>query len=115
MPSLLIESNVGLTPSQQSALMSEASPRLASLLRKPESYIMVSYKHVPMCFAGTEDPCAYLKVISLGSITPELNRVNAKELTELVTKHTGVDGSRIYLQFEDPERSNFALDGNLFG
>ena len=36
---------------------------------KPEQYVMVSLNAgKPMCYAGTEEPCAYGELISIGAI-----------------------------------------------
>ena len=58
-----------------SDLVREASSLVASLIGKPESYVMVSLRpETTMCFGGTEDPTAYLEVVSLGSIGGEKNK-----------------------------------------
>ena len=51
--------------------MKKLSAALASATGKPESYVMTLLEFgVPMTFAGSNDPCAYVKIKSIGALTP---------------------------------------------
>ena len=57
MPLLKIQTNQTLGADQQQALIRAASQQVATLLGKPERYVMVSLEHNDgMLFAGTRCP-----------------------------------------------------------
>jgi len=99
-----------------SDLVREASSLVASLIGKPESYVMVSLRpETTMCFGGTEDPTAYLEVVSLGSIGGEKNKSISAGLCGFLQKKIGVPPNRTYIQFVDPKRSDFGFNSSTFG
>ena len=54
-----------------SALLQELSAELASQTGKPEAYVMTLLETgVPMTFAGSHEPCAYVEVKSIGALRP---------------------------------------------
>ena len=53
------------------ALLKKLSAALATATGKPESYVMTLLDSgVPMTFAGSEEPCAYVEIKSIGALTP---------------------------------------------
>ena len=68
-PSLLLHTNVVLTPEQKASFMSAASKSIASCLGKPESYVAVCVVDgASLIFGGSDAPSAIGCVYSLGSI-----------------------------------------------
>ena len=54
-----------------SALLQELSSELANQTGKPEAYVMTLLQTgVPMTFAGSHEPCAYVEVKSIGALRP---------------------------------------------
>ncbi|WP_256377330.1 phenylpyruvate tautomerase MIF-related protein [Synechococcus sp. UW86] len=52
-----------------SALLQELSSELANQTGKPEAYVMTLLETgVPMTFAGSHEPCAYVEVKSIGTL-----------------------------------------------
>lgn len=47
-----------------------------------------------MIFAGTNEPCALIKVASIGKISVEENKIHTKNITEFITKNLGLDPNR---------------------
>jgi len=46
------------------------SSDLAVATSKPETYVMTLLEHgIPMMFASSDEPCAYVEIESIGSIT----------------------------------------------
>ena len=55
-----------------------------------------------MTMAGTDEPCAYIKIASIGSVTPEMNKNTCTKLTEMVANGYKVDASRIFCMMSTP-------------
>jgi phenylpyruvate tautomerase len=114
MPFLKIQTNQPLAQTTAKALAAKASGRVADLLGKPESYVMVTVEtNAAMQFAGSDQPLAYLELKSIGlpeSLTPSASRV----LCELVTGETGVPANRIYIEFSDAPRQMWGWNGATF-
>jgi phenylpyruvate tautomerase len=114
MPFLKIQTNQRLAESVAKSLASRASSRVAELLGKPESYVMVSVETgADMLFAGTDEPLAYLELKSIGlpqSITASASRM----LCDLVAEETGVASNRTYIEFTDAPRHLWGWNGDTF-
>ena len=112
MPLLTIETNArAATPS---AVVTEFSAAVASMLGKPESYVMVSLRHNPsMLFGGSDEPLAYLELKSLGLPRDRTAEFSAT-LCELVEKHLGVGAARTYVEFAGPERHMWGWNSATF-
>ena len=97
MPYLKIQTNQNLPVDSARQLAKQASTLVATLLGKPESYVMTSVENNPaMTFAGTDEPLAFLELKSIGlpeSITADTSRA----LCELVSAETAVETTRIYI------------------
>jgi hypothetical protein len=51
-----------------------------------------------MCFGGTEEPCAFAELISIGSIGGEKNKAISKALAEVLQSHFKVPSNRFYIK-----------------
>ncbi len=86
---------------------------VAELTGKPESYVMTMIQRdAKMTFAGSDEPCCFIKVKSIGSLTPSLM---SKSLCELISSKTNILGHRIYIEFIDVKASNWGFNGSTFG
>lgn len=114
MPFLKIQSNQSLTDSQQQTLLAEASRLVANELGKPENYVMVAIEPpVPMSFAGTTDPTAYLELKSIG--LPESKTAGlSSALSGLIEQATGINKDRVYIEFADAPRAMWGWNGGTF-
>ena len=114
MPLLTIETNISLDNQDAQALCIRASAHAAALLGKPESYVLVSIRPGSiMSFAGNDSPCAMVELKSLG--LPEQQTASFSEsLCNFITAETGIQASRIYIQFSNPERHMWGWDGRTF-
>lgn len=114
MPYLNIETNASLSPSEGESTLTTLSTQMASLLGKPEDYVMVRIGFSPsMSFAGTTEACAFCTLISLGLDDLQIPHLS-QTLTNAVSHALSIGSDRIYLQFESPQRSHFAHNGNPF-
>lgn len=114
MPFLKIQSNQPVAASAAGQLVSRASQLVAEQLGKPERYVMVALEPpVPMSFAGSTDPLAYLELKSIGlpeDKTPALSRA----LCQLVEQELGIDPERVYIEFADAPRAMWGWNSGTF-
>lgn len=95
------------------ALLQELSAALAEQSGKPESYVMTLLQTaVPMTFAGSSDPCAYVEIKSIGSLKPQAMTAT---FCQLISARTGIPANRIYVAFEDVKANSWGWNGRTFG
>ena len=86
---------------------------VADLTGKPENYVMTMIQRdTKMTFAGSDDPCCFIKVKSIGSLTPSSM---SKSLFELIASKTNINTNRIYIEFIDVKASNWGFNSSTFG
>ena len=114
MPLLSITTNRPLKSEAAGSILRAASDRVAKLLGKPESYVMVKLAHNPhMLFAGNDAPLTYIELKSIGlpvTQTPVLSTA----LTELLHEHQGIEPARIYIEFSDALPQMWGWNGATF-
>jgi len=94
-------------------LQNDISKMVAELTGKPENYVMTMIQRdIKMTFAGSDEPCCFIKVKSIGSLSPSSM---SKSLCELITSKTNINTSRIYIEFTDVKASNWGFNGTTFG
>ncbi len=112
MPLLSIEANK--SPAEIESFLSECSNRVAKLLGKPESYVMVRYNHNPnMLFAGCATPTAFLQLKSLG-LPEEKTAELSSALCALVSDYLSVPAERCYIEFSSPPRHMWGWNSRTF-
>ncbi len=95
------------------SLQKEISKMVADLTRKPESYVMTMIQSdTNMTFAGSDEPCCFIKLKSIGSLSPSSM---SKSLCELISSKTNIKSNRIYIEFVDVKASNWGFKGSTFG
>ena len=67
---------------------------------------------VPMTFAGSEEPCAYVEIKSIGALTPS---AMSDQFCELIKTSLGISKDRIYIEFDDVNASSWGWNGRTFG
>tara|TARA_Y100001978_G_C23466907_1_gene325078 strand:- start:434 stop:652 length:219 start_codon:yes stop_codon:yes gene_type:complete len=65
-----------------------------------------------MTFAGSDEPCCFMKVKSIGSLNPSSM---SRSLCELIAAKTNINKNRIYIEFIDVEATNWGYNGSTFG
>ena len=114
MPFLRIQTNQPLDEETAKSLAGQASAKVAELLGKPESYVMVSVEtNAVMQFSGTDAPLAYLELKSIG-LPESLTASASRALCDLVAEETGVAANRIYIEFSDAPRRMWGWNGGTF-
>ena len=95
------------------SLQKEISKMVADLTRKPEDYVMTLIKNnSQMTFSGSDDPCCFIKLKSIGSLSPSSM---SKSLCELISSKTNIKANRIYIEFIDVKASNWGFNSSTFG
>jgi len=114
MPYVRIQSNVPVDEATGNSLLTRISSLTASELGKPETYVMVALDPtLPMLFAGTDAPLAYLEVKSIGlpqDKTAGLSDVLSSTLEEILH----IPRDRVYIEFADTPRSMWGWNGGTF-
>ncbi len=114
MPYLSIQTNTSLSDDEKSALLEKASPLVSESLGKPERYVMVSIEPAkPMRFAGSNDPCAYLELKSIGLPEAKTKELSAA-LAALMHAAAGINKDRVYIEFADAQRAFWGWNGGTF-
>lgn len=112
MPLLQINTNALIDDSK--SLTSDASKLVASMLGKPESYVMIVLNAVTeMSFAGSDEACAHLKLKSLG-IDESATAEYTKQLCEFIEAQLGISPGRVYIEFDGPARHMWGWDSRTF-
>ncbi len=94
-------------------LQKNISKIVAELTGKSENYVMTMLQRdTKMTFAGSDKPCCFIKVKSIGSLTPS---TMSKSLCELIASKTNIDSDRIYIEFIDVKASNWGFNSSTFG
>ncbi|PCI09209.1 MAG: hypothetical protein COB77_00440 [Gammaproteobacteria bacterium] len=112
MPFLTITTNTKINNHQD--VSERASKFTASLLNKPESYVMVKIlSEQPLLFAGTNEPAAHVKLKSLG--LPENNTTElSSKICSFIKTQFNINSERIYIEFTNPERHMWGWDKTTF-
>ncbi len=93
-------------------LLKEISKKVAELTGKPENYVMtLIHNNSQMTFAGSDEPCCFIKLKSIGSLNPSSM---SKSLCELIESKTNIKANRIYLEFIDIKAANWGFNGSTF-
>ncbi len=114
MPYLKISTNQVLDKESESELAAAMSPLLATMLGKPESYIMVEIQSgLSMLFAGSAEPLAYLELKSIG--LPESRSGEfSKQLCDFINARLDINRDRIYIEFSAAERHLWGWNSDTF-
>lgn len=109
----LLQINTNLDIQDTTAVAREASALVASLLGKPESYVMVIINaRQDMVFAGSDQATAHLKLKSLGLPESETKQYSQK-LCNFMEK-LGVEPGRTYIEFSGPPRHMWGWNNSTF-
>ncbi|WP_309381720.1 phenylpyruvate tautomerase MIF-related protein [Cerasicoccus frondis] len=115
MPYLNIQTNQSLSPESLEKLLAGSSKLVAEGLGKSEEFMMVSVKdNTPMIFGGKPGPTAFLEIKSIG-IPANKTKEICRLLCELVKSVADIPPERVYVKFNDVQRSMWGWKGDMFG
>ena len=113
MPFIQINTSSKSVIDNEDSLQKDISKKVAELTRKPENYVMTMIQlDTRMTFAGSDEPCCFIKVKSIGSLEPFKM---SKSLCELIESKTNIKANRIYIEFIDVKATNWGFNGSTFG
>ena len=113
MPFIQVNTSTKSVLEDDALLQNDISKMVAELTGKPENYVMTMIQRdIMMTFAGSDEPCCFIKVKSIGSLSPSSM---SKSLCELIASKTNISTKRIYIEFTDVKASNWGFNGATFG
>ncbi len=114
MPCLKIRTNQTIDSTLEALLLQDLSALCAKLLSKPEKYVMIILEPpCPMFFSGSDAPCAYLELKSIGfkdNAIPNL----AAQLPAYLLEKLAIPPDRIYIEFSDAKRHLWGWNAGTF-
>ena len=114
MPVLKIQTNAEIQEESKAKLLRDASAKVATMLGKPERYVMVILEPNPhMLFAGDDSPLAYLELKSIG-LPSNKTGILSEGISKLIDQHLSIPSDRIYIEFANAERHMWGWSGGTF-
>ena len=111
MPLLTVSTSIEIN--KKNLFLKNFSYLISKLTNKSEQYVMVRLlDQIPTYFDGDESPSCFIDLKSIGSLNPSLM---SKEISVFVSDQIGIPISRIYINFEDIDASNWSWNGKTFG
>ena len=93
--------------------LAKSSAFISSLLNKPENFVMVKLSDsLQMLFAGTNEPCCFIEIKSIGSIEPS---EMSKPICNFFSNELDIPNERIYIFYHDVDPKMWAWNGRTFG
>lgn len=116
MPCLQVRVNIKLTEQQKKEATLALSKIVASGTGKPEGYVMVIVQDdVAMSFGGTNDPCVFMDLRSIGCIDRKSNKKYSAALSKYWSDTHKIPADRCYISFQNAPGENWGYDGDTFG
>ena len=98
---------------KEKGLLKKSSDLISSLLNKPEKFVMVKLSDsLPMYFSGTDEPCCFIEIKSIGSLIP--SKIT-KSIFEFFSSELEIPVERIYVYFQDVDSNMWAWKNSTFG
>ncbi len=98
--------------SERFEFLKEASGWMAALLGKAERYVMVELQDgMPLLFAGTAEPAAYVEFKSIGLPDPA---GLSEEVCRFLSEKLAIPADRIYIEFIDIPRGRWGWNRTVF-
>ena len=111
MPLLNISTNKEIKNEQ--LLLSKSSEFISSLLNKSENFVMVKLTDsLKMYFSGTNEPCCFIEINSIGSIYP--SKIS-KPICDFFSIELDIPKERIYIFFQNVDPNMWSWNGRTFG
>ena len=77
---------------------------VSETIGKPEKWVMVRVNaDQSMCFGGTTDSCAFVRLVSIGNLDEARNKVISEKICNLLKETMSISPDRVYIDFKDVE------------
>lgn len=114
MPYFNIETNAIIDESSIQDLTKKFSVFISELLGKPEQFVMISLKtENSLIFGGNGKSTAFVQLKSIG-LPKERCTEFSEKICNLLDSELGIPKDRIFINFQDLERSMFGWNGKTF-
>ncbi len=111
MPLLNIATNKEIKNEQ--IFLSKSSEFISSLLNKSEKFVMIKLTDsLKMYFSGTNEPCCFIDIKSIGSI--ESSKIS-KPICEFFSNELDISKERIYILFQNVDPNLWVWNSRTFG
>ncbi|MFQ6664411.1 hypothetical protein Gotur_031537 [Gossypium turneri] len=102
MPCLYISTNLNLDEVDTDPLFSQATKAVASIIGRPEHFVMVILKgSLAIRFNGNKEPAAYAEIVSMGGINREVKRRLIATLGTILENTLSIPTTRFVLKVYD--------------
>lgn len=115
MPYVKMLSSAAISPEIETELLHSLSSICATILAKPEQYVMASVDQGAMCMSGKDEPAAFVELRSIGGLTPERKQQLSAEISARLKQTLGLPSERVYLNFVDVKPGDWGYNGGTFG
>ncbi len=112
---LKLETTVPLSEEKGKPLLAALSKVMASVIGKPEQYVMVTVTQSAMLMSGKAGDAAFVDIRGIGGLNGETNRKLSQQICKLLKDSLGIAPDRVYLNFTDVEAGNWGWNGSTFG
>lgn len=104
-----------LPPDRADALLRELSGTLASLLGKPESYVVTSLVYANrMTFGGSGAPACYAEIKNVGDLRPDKTAELSRAVSSQLSTGFAIPPTRIYLELASVPPHLWGWNGETF-
>ncbi len=115
MPLLKLETTVPLPEEKGKPLLAALSKAVASVIGKPEQYVMITAGQSLMSMSGKAGEAAFVDIRSIGGLNGETNGKLSQQICKLLKDSLGIASDRVYLKFTEVEAGNWGWNGSTFG
>jgi phenylpyruvate tautomerase len=116
MPLVRVQLSVAVDPKTEQSILKSLSSAVASLLGKPEGYLMVVLDpRAEILMGGSSEPAAFCEVRSVGTISSSQAASLSAKICEILAQQAKVPGERIYLNLAGVPGAMWGHDGGTFG
>ena len=107
--------NIKCTKEISDDLLGEFSRAVATIIGKPETYVMVVAERAAIMMSGEKGDAAYVEIRSLGGLSGSVNRELTQRVCKLLQDLLLIPGERVYVTFQSIERDHWGWNGSTFG
>jgi len=116
MPLIKVHSSVDCSMETRQATTLALSKICAAVIGKPETYVQACFCAAPDVFShgGKLADAAFAEVMSIGGLSPQVNKKLSAEICACLKEKLGLDGSKVYIRFSNAAGSDWGWNGSTF-
>ncbi len=116
MPLIKLQTSVECSVETKKQLTLELSRICAEGIGKPESYVAsIVEDGAVISFGGEFSDAAFIEVKSIGGLNADINNRLSGMICEALKSILGIEGDRVYINFNDISAQNWGCDSSIFG